>query len=385
MLVINGRILTMERETFSPGFVFIKNGIIAGCGPTEMIPSGLDCPVLDAEGGTVLPGLIDAHCHLGMYEALGSRDGDDANEDTDPSMPQLRAIDGINPLDRCFPEALSAGVTTVLTGPGSANPIGGQFAAIKTYGRRIDDMILRAPACIKFALGENPKSVYQSKEEGPATRMATAAIIRENLFKASEYLRKKQAAAEDADAEEPAFDMKLESLLPLLRGELSAHFHAHRADDIFTAVRIAKEFGLKCVIIHGTDGHLIADILAREHIPVISGPLLTDRSKPELGNQTLGSPGVLCSAGVLTAICTDHPETPLQYLVLCAAMAAKHGMREEDALAAITIHPAKIAGIEDRVGSIAPGKDGDLVVFSGHPFSMESRVRAVIAAGARVY
>lgn len=383
MLVTNGRILTMEQEEYTPGFVWIENGIIVKCGSMDQVPSGTNCPVLDAEGGTVLPGFVDAHCHLGMFETLLSHDGDEANEDTDPAMPQLRAIDGINPMDRCFQEALSAGVTTVLTGPGSANAIGGQFAAIKTYGRRIDDMVLQAPACIKFALGENPKTAYLSKDEGPVTRMATAAIIRENLFKAQEYLRKKDAVIRDADAEEPDFDIKLEALVPLLKGDLAAHFHAHRADDIFTAIRISREFALKCVIIHGTEGHLIADILAKENIPVITGPLLTDRSKPELSNQTLRGPGALSSAGVLTAICTDHPETPAQYLALSAAMAAKHGMKETDALRAITIYPARIAGADRRVGSIAPGKDGDLVIFTGHPFSMESEIRAVIAGGVR--
>ncbi|SMC55024.1 amidohydrolase [Papillibacter cinnamivorans] len=383
MLVINGRILTMEREEYDPGYVWIENGIIAECGSMDQLPADIGGPVLDAEGGTVLPGLIDAHCHLGMFETLLSHDGDEANEDTDSATPQLRAIDGINPMDRCFREALSAGVTTVLTGPGSANAIGGQFAAIKTYGRRIDDMILQAPACIKFALGENPKTAHLDRDEGPVTRMATAAIIRENLFKAQEYLRKKDAAIRDEDAEDPDFDIKLEALIPLLKGDLAAHFHAHRADDIFTAIRISKEFGLKCVIIHGTEGHLIADILAKESIPVITGPLLTDRSKPELSNQTLRGPGVLSSAGVLTAICTDHPETPVQYLVLCAAMATKSGMKEADALRSITIHPARIAGIDRRVGSIAPGKDGDLVIFSGHPFSMKSEIRAVIAGGVR--
>lgn len=383
MLIVNGRVITMEGPIYDPGYVLLDGKKVLACGPMSEAPAD-GGERLDAEGGSVTPGLIDAHCHLGMYENGLGFEGDDTNEDTDPATPQLRAIDGVNPMDKCFEEALSCGITAVLTGPGSANPIGGQMAAIKTFGRRIDDMILLAPAGIKFALGENPKSVYHDKEEGPVTRMATAAIIRENLLKAQEYLRKQEEAKEDEDAEEPDFDFKLESLLPLLRGEITAHFHAHRADDIFTAIRIAKEFHLKYVIIHGTEGHLIADILAAEGASVVVGPLLTDRSKPELVNQSLAAPGALISAGVRTAICTDHPETPLQYLSLCAAMAVKYGLTEQDALAAITINAAKIAGLDRRIGSIAPGKDGDLVVFSGAPLSMESRVRAVFVNGRQV-
>lgn len=381
MLVTNGIIHTMEQDKPFLGWVLIENGKFRDVGIGA--PPASD-EVLDAGGGHVLPGLVDAHCHLGLVEDSLGIEGEDLNEDTGPCNPHLRAIDAINPMDRGFGDALRAGITTVVTGPGSANPIGGQFAAIKTYGRRIDDMIVKAPSSMKFALGENPKNFYSEKNEAPATRMATAAIIRENLYKATEYMRRKDFARSDEDEEEPDFDIKLESLIPLLRREIPAHFHAHRADDIFTAARIAKEFNLRFSIIHGTDGHLVADILASENIGVITGPTMSGRSKPELSNQQFETAGILSKAGSLCAICTDHPETPIQYLTLCAALAVKAGMDGEEALRAITINAAKLGEIDSSVGSILPGKDGDLVVFSGEPLSLTSAVNAVIIGGKRV-
>ena len=340
---------------------------------------------MDAREGHILPGFVDAHSHLGMFgDALGF-EGDDGNEATDPCTPHLRAIDAINPLDRCFQEARAAGVTTVLTGPGSANPISGQFAAIKTDGRWVDAMVVKAPVAMKLALGENPKCVYNERHETPVTRMATAAIIRENLAKALEYAGKLDRAAEDEDEEKPDYDAKLEALLPVVRRELPVHIHAHRADDIATGIRIAKEFGLKCVIVHGIEAHLIPELLEREGVPVITGPCLGDRSKPELANMTIESPAVLTMRGVKVAICTDHPEIPVQHLPLCAAMAVKGGMNPEAALAAITINAAEIAGISDRVGSLAPGKDADIVITSGHPINLLSRVEAVYIGGVRVH
>ena len=303
----------------------------------EECPDHWEGETLDARQGHILPGFIDAHCHLGMFgDALGF-EADDGNEATDPCTPHLRAIDAVNPLDRCFEEARQAGVTTVLTGPGSANPISGQFAAIKTTGKWVDAMVVQAPAAMKLALGENPKCVYNERHETPVTRMATAAIIREN-----------------------------------------------RADDIATAIRISKEFGLKCVIVHGTEAHLIPELLVQEGVPVITGPCLGDRSKPELANMTIESPAVLALHGVKTAICTDHPEVPVQHLALCAAMAVKGGMNPEAALAAITINPAQIAGIDNRVGSLTPGKDADIVITSGHPINLFSRVQTVLIGGQRI-
>ena len=287
-------------------------------------------------------------------------------------------------MDRCFQEAREGGVTTVLTCPGSANAIGGQIAAVKTAGRWADDMVVRAPAAMKFALGENPKGSYGEKKESPMTRMATAALIRDALERAREYGAKQQAAREDPDKEAPDFDARLEALLPVVQGKLPAHFHAHRCDDIATAVRISREFGLKYVIIHGTEGHLVADLLAREGARVVTGPIIGDRGKPELLHQTVENTARLVRAGVQVAICTDHPENPIQYLPLAAALCVRHGLGEEQALRAITLDAAEIGGIADRVGSLTPGKDADLVLYSGSPFALEALPEAVWILGERV-
>ena len=384
MLIQNGVVHPMDAPVIPRGFVLLEGEKIAAVGPMEALPAGYTGEVLDAEGGHILPGFIDAHCHLGLFgDALGF-EADDGNESTDPCTPQLRAVDGVNPLDRGFREAREGGVTTVLTGPGSANPIAGQFAALKTDGRWVDEMVLKAPIAMKFALGENPKSVYNERKETPVTRMATAAIIRENLAKAQEYQDKQSKAEEDPDEDVPDYDAKLEALAPVATGALPAHFHAHRADDIATAVRISGEFGLKLVVVHGTEGYLVPELLAQSNVPVITGPCLTDRSKPELVGQTLSNPARLRAAGVKVAICTDHPETPIQYLPLCAAMAVRGGMEPEDALAAITRDAAEIAGISKRVGTLTPGKDADVVVTSGHPFDWKGEIRAVFLNGKRV-
>ena len=384
MLIQNGVVHPMDAPVIPRGFVLLEGDKIAAVGPMEALPAGYSGEVLDAEGGHILPGFIDAHCHLGLFgDALGF-EADDGNESTDPCTPQLRAVDGVNPLDRGFREAREGGVTTVLTGPGSANPIAGQFAALKTDGRWVDEMVLKAPIAMKFALGENPKSVYNERKETPVTRMATAAIIRENLAKAQEYQDKLSKAEEDPDEDVPDYDAKLEALAPVATGALPAHFHAHRADDIATAVRISGEFGLKLVVVHGTEGYLVPELLAQANVPVITGPCLTDRSKPELVGQSLSNPARLRAAGVKVAICTDHPETPIQYLPLCAAMAVRGGMEPEDALAAITRDAAEIAGISKRVGTLTPGKDADVVVTSGHPFDWNGEIRAVFLNGKRV-
>ena len=384
MLIINGPVHTMDGPVIKNGYVAVKGSKIAQAGPMEDCPKSWEGEVFDAQGGHICPGFIDAHCHLGMFgDALGF-ESDDGNEETDPCTPHLRAIDGVNPLDRCFTEARAAGVTTVLTGPGSANPVSGQFAALKTDGRWVDAMVVRAPAAMKLALGENPKQVYHDRDETPVTRMATAAIIRENLRKAVEYGEKLDKATRDEDTDPPDYDAKLEALLPVVRGELPVHIHAHRADDIATGVRIAKEFGLRCVIVHGTEGHLIPDLLAREKIPVITGPALGDRSKPELANMTLENPAILWKAGVRFAICTDHPEVPIQYLPLCAALAVKGGLDPEEALAAITVTAARIAGLDGALGSLAPGREADIVVTDRHPLELLGQVRAVFMGGRRI-
>lgn len=381
MILTNAQIFPMDRPPISKGYVAFRDGKITALGLMEDCPSG---ETVDLAGAQVYPGFVDAHCHLGMFgDSLGF-EGEDGNENTDPVTPQLRAIDSMDPLDRCFQEARDGGVTTVLTGPGSANAIGGQFAAVKTAGRWVDRMIVKAPAAMKFALGENPKWTYKDRDEAPVTRMATAALIREQLAKAREYLRKQEKAREDEDAEPPEYDCKLEALVPVLQRQLPAHFHAHKANDIATALRIAREFHLDAVIVHGTEGHLVADILAEEGVPVITGPIIGDRSKPELSNQTVENTAILARAGVPTAICTDHPENPIQYLPLGAALAVRAGVDPTEALQAITLRAAQIAGIDSRVGSITPGKDADLVVLDGSPFAVASSIQMVFIDGIRV-
>lgn len=384
MRILNGVVHTMAGPVIPHGYVEVENGKIRAVGEMSALPAAEAGPMYDAGGGHILPGFIDAHCHLGMFgNALGF-EADDGNESTDPCTPQLRAIDAINPQDRCFHEAREGGVTTVLTGPGSANPIAGQFAAIKTDGRWVDEMVLRAPAAMKMALGENPKTVYNERKETPITRMATAAVIRQELSKTLEYMDKQDKADAEEDTYAPDYDAKLEALIPVLRGELPVHIHAHRADDIATAVRICREFGLKYVIVHGTEGHLLPELLAAEGAGVITGPSLTDRSKPELANLTIENPAILARAGVPVAICTDHPVIPIQYLPICAALAVRGGLEPEEALAAITIHPARLAGLDKRVGSLEPGKDADIVVTTGHPLDWNGKVRYVFIGGKQV-
>ena len=385
MIIKNARIYTMaQNKIIENGYVKISGELICEVGDMKnYLQDGADNQenIIDAGGNWLLPGFIDAHTHLGMYEDGLRNEGDDLNEVTDPCTPHLRAIDAINPIDRTFEEALAAGITTVATGPGSANPISGQFAIIRTHGRRIDDMIIKSPASMKFALGENPKTCYGNKDESPETRMATAAIIRENLKKAQKYSDKKDEArnAADDDKEEPDFDAKSEALTLVITREITAHFHAHRADDIFTAIRICREFNLNYVLIHCTEGHLIARELAQDNVRAVVGPIISDRSKPELRNLELKNAKVLHDAGVLFAITTDHPVVPLQYLPYCAALSVKGGLDYYEALRAITINPAVILGIDNLVGSLETGKRADLVLYDGSPFDILSNVKMVVS------
>lgn len=381
MDIINAKIFPMDGPCIESGYVRMENGRIRAVGPMNVYDGGEDSETLDAGGGMLLPGFVDAHTHMGMWEDGLGFEGDDGNEDTDPSTPQLRAVDAVNPLDRCFLEALEAGVTTVITGPGSANPIGGQLCAMKTYGRRMEDMVVKAPAAMKMALGENPKTTYHGKSQTPVTRMATAAIIREQLSQAVRYRQDKLRAQEDEETEEPEFDAKCEALLPVVNGELPVHFHAHRLDDIFTAQRIAREFDLDYVIVHGTQAHLAADLMAADHVRILCGPLLCDRSKPELRDLTPANPAILQKEGVEIALITDHPVIPEQYLPLCGGLAVREGLPYEEALKSLTIVPAKICGIADRVGSITPGKDADLVLFRDDPLTVAAKPAAVFAMG----
>jgi len=388
MLIIkNAKILTMAGNRYDNGFVACNGDKIAAVGSmTECPEAGPDDQVIDAAGMVLMPGLVDAHSHVGMVEDAMGFEGDDVNEMTDPVTPHLRAIDGINPYDRAFEEARQFGVTTVVTGPGSANVIGGQFTAIKTWGRTVDEMIVKDPCAMKIAFGENPKTVYNEKHQAPSTRMATAAILREQLFKAREYLEALEEYEKDKEEnDKPEFDMKLEALLPVIKRELVVKAHAHRADDIVTAIRIAREFNLDMTIDHCTEGWLIPDVLKECGVDVIVGPLLTDRSKLELKNQSLKAPGILAENGVRVAIMTDHPCVPVQHLMLCAALSVREGMDPEEALKAITINAARACRIDDRVGSLEVGKDADMALYTGHPFDYMTKVYMTIINGKVVY
>lgn len=390
MVIKNVKIKTMSGKDYENGFVRFEN-TITGLGDMKDYAQNED-EELDGNGMTLYPGFVDAHCHLGMWSDALTFEGDDGNEDTDPATPHLRAIDSINALDRCFSDAVSAGVTCVCTGAGSANPIGGSFALIKTHGsKRVDKLIVKHPAAIKFALGENPKSTYNDRDEAPVTRMGTAAVIRESLSKAlrykedlDEYYRLKGT---DDEVSKPDYDAKCGALVPLFNKEkpLKAHFHCHRADDIFTAVRIAKEFKLGYVLIHCTDGGIIADELAEDAPAVVLGPLFGDRGKPELAHHDITTPKILSENGIRFAICTDHPETPIQYLPLTAALAVRGGLSREEALKAITITAAEVLGAADRVGSVEVGKDADFSLFKGDPLDLTVTPEMVFINGKQAY
>lgn len=383
ILIKNGHIYTMAGQIIENGSILIDGDKIVEVGKDIVAP--LDAEVINAGGRMVLPGFIDGHSHLGMWEEGMGFEGSDGNEMVDPVTPHLRAIDAINPMDEGFKDAYKAGVTTVVTGPGSANVIGGLTTAIKTYGKRVDDMIVKDPVAMKVAFGENPKRVYDSQKKSPTTRMATAAILRESLFKAKIYLEKKERAKGDPD-KMPDFDIKMEALAMVLKREIPLKAHAHRADDIFTALRIAREFNVDITLEHCTEGHLIADYLAEEGKGALVGPTLSNRSKIELRNLSFETPGILNKKGVKVGIITDAPVIPQQYLPLCAGLAVKSGMDEMEALKAITIYPAEIVGIADRVGSIEAGKDADIVIFDGNPIKdLGCETYATIINGQIVY
>ncbi len=361
------------------GDLAIREGKIAAVGG-EIAPLPGE-EIMDVTGRRVYPGFIDAHSHLGLDNYGMGFEGHDYNEIGDILSSQLRAIDSFNPQDAAIPMALAGGVTTVGAGPGSANVLGGTFIAVKTWGSCVDDMIVRTPVAMKCAFGENPKRCY--KDKGNCARMTTAANLRNALFKAREYMERKEAAGEDV-LKRPAFDMKLEALIPVLKGEIPLKAHAHRADDICTAIRIAKEFGVKLTLEHCTEGHLIADKVAASGAPVAVGPTLTNASKIELVNKTFDTPGILAKAGCQVSIITDAPVIPQQYLPLCAGLAVKAGMDPFAALQAITINPAKHLGIADRVGSLEVGKDGDVVIADGDVMVSDTRVLTVFLNGQRV-
>ena len=363
LLIKNGHIKTMAGPELENGCVLIDdNGKIARVAQAIEAPEGAQ--VIDAEGRLVTPGCVDAHCHIGLDNEGMGWEGRDYNEIVDPITPHLRAIDSINPMDEAFANALQGGVTTACTGPGSANVVGGTFVAIKLAGKRVDKMIIKEPLAMKCAFGENPKRCYgQGAKKSPMTRMGTAALLREVLFKAKRYMEDKEAG------KNPGFDMKLEAMIPVLKGEIPLKAHAHRADDIYTSIRIAKEFGVRITLDHCTDGALIADELAAEGLCAFVGPSLGQKSKVELINKSFTTPAVLHEAGVPISIITDAPVIPLQYLPMCAGMAANAGLDMEEAWRAITINPAVQTGIGDRVGSLEAGKDGDVVIWAADPLT----------------
>ena len=361
LLIKNGHIKTMAGTELENGCILIgDHGKILEVGENLSAPEG--CKVIDAECRLVTPGLVEAHCHIGLHNEAVGWEGMDYNEGIDPVTPQMRAIDSIWPLDESFALARQGGVTTCCTGPGSANVLGGTFVAIKTAGKRVDDMIVKYPIAMKCAFGENPKRFYgHNGKKAPMTRMGTAALLRETLFKAKAYMEEKDAG------KEPKFDMKLESMLPVMRGEIPLKAHAHRSDDIFTSIRIAKEFGLKLTLDHCTDGAVIAEELAKEGYPAFVGPSMGSKTKIELQSKSFEAPGILQKAGVKVSIITDAPVIPQQYLSMCAGQAVQAGLPMEEGWKAITCNPAESIGIADRVGSLEPGKDGDVVIWTADP------------------
>ncbi len=361
LLIQNGHIKTMAGLELENGQILIgDDGKILEVGQCLNAPEGTQ--VIDAQGRLVTPGCVEAHCHIGLDNEGMGWEGHDYNEIIEPLTPQLRAIDSINPQDEAFGLALQGGVTTACTGPGSANVVGGTFAAIKLWGNRVDKMVVKSPLAMKCAFGENPKRCYGSSlKKSPMTRMGTAALLRELLFKSQEYAREKK------EGKNPKFDMKLEAMIPVVEGEIPLKAHAHRADDVFTSIRIAKEFGVKLTLDHCTDGALIAEELGEEGLPAFVGPSFGSKTKIELRNKSFTTAAALHKAGVPVSIITDAPVIPLQYLPLCAALAVQGGLEVEEAWKAITINPATYTGIADRVGSLEKGKDGDVVIWTADP------------------
>ncbi|SHI06335.1 Imidazolonepropionase [Desulfosporosinus lacus DSM 15449] len=379
LLIKNGQIKTMAGREFL-GNILIEGTKITALTETMDADVPIDVEVIDALGCFVLPGFIDAHCHVGIGEEIYRWEGEDFNEMTDPVTPDMRAIDGINPEDEGFRDARLGGVTAVFTVPGSANVIGGTGLVMKTAGKIVDKMIVRDPAGLKIAFGENPKMVYGEQKKMPMTRMGTAALLRQSLVDAQTYKDKLEQGKSDPD-KLPERDLGLEVLVKVINREIPLRAHAHRADDIITAIRIAREFDADLVIEHCTEGHKIAEELAELGYPAVVGPLLTNRAKVELKDKSFKTPGILANAGVKVAIMTDHSVTPIEQLPLCAALACKAGMNREDALRAITINPAEILGVSDRIGSLEVGKDADIVIWSEHPFTITACPLYVIIDG----
>jgi imidazolonepropionase-like amidohydrolase len=383
LLINNGKILTMAGSTYDNGSILIKDKKIIKIGKKINIDKHDVTEVIDASNCWVLPGLIESHCHVGIIEERKGFEGDDCNEKNEPITPYLKALDAINPMDSAFHNALSAGITGLMVGPGSSNVVGGQFVFIKAYGRSIDKMAVLEPAAMKVAFGENPKTNYDGINKTPTTRMAIGALLREELFKAQKYYIKKQKAEKTGDSFDE--DFRKECWLPVLDKKIPLKVHAHRADDIQTAIRIAKHFDINITLDHCTEGHLIAEEIKESGFPAIVGPSLSTRNKIETQNVDFKTPGILHKEGIKVALTTDHPVTRIQDLVICAAFAAREGLGKEEGLKAITINAAEICNVSDRVGSIEIGKDADIAIFDGDPMDLFTKTLYTIIDGKIVY
>ncbi len=383
LLIKNGKIMTMSGDNYNCGSILIKDKKIKKIGTNIQVDSNEKCEIIDAKNCWVMPGIIEAHCHIGIKEERKGFEGDDCNELNKPITPHLRALDGVNVMDSAFHNALSAGITGVMVGPGSSNVVGGQFLFIKTYGRAIDNMVVLEPAAMKIAFGENIKTNYNKKNMMPSTRMSVAALLREELSDAVQYNENKKNALKNGDNFEKVFNK--ECWLPVINGEIPLKAHVHRTDDILTAIRIAREFNLKLTLDHCTEGHLIAEEIKESGFPAIVGPSLAIRNKIETQNSDFKTAGVLHKAGVKVAITTDHPVTRIQDLPICAGFAAKEGLGVEEALKAITINAAEICNVSNRVGSIEVGKDADIAIFDGNPMEVFTKTMYTIINGEVVY
>ncbi len=363
-LIRGGLVKTIGNGDLEGGEVLVDGGKIVGVGKGLSVPEGTE--VFDASGCLVTPGLIDAHTHIGIHESAVGWEGDDHSEDVKPITPDLRGIDGFNPRDPFLKTVLAAGITTTAIGPGSGNVVGGTFCALKLYGDCVEDMVIRDPVAMKCALGENPKRIHGRRGRSPVTRMSVAALLRDLLMKAKRYLAEVEESEKDSSKKRP-YDSELEAMLPVMRREIPLKIHAHRTDDILTALRIVREFQLKATMEHVTEGHLIVDKLLAANFPVLVGPSFSGKYKFELANKSFITPGILSKAGLEVSIISDSPVTSVEYLPLYAGLAMKHGMPEEHAWRAITLNPARALGIDDRIGSLEPGKDADIVVFDSNP------------------
>ncbi len=380
--IVDAYVVPVSGAPAEHGTVLVEDGVITAVGRDVAVPDGVR--TLDAGGRWVLPGFVEAHGHLGVHEEGEGWAGEDVNEMTDPNGAGLRAIDAVNIEDEGFRDALAGGVTSVVVKPGSGNPIGGQTVAIKTWGgRTVDEQVISDAVSVKAALGENPKRVYGDKKALPSTRLGVAYVVRKAFVDAQSYAARRAAA--EAKGEPFDRDLAKETLVRVLDGELVWDQHTHRADDIATAIRLSEEFGYRLVVNHGTEGALIADVLAEKDVPVIFGPLFTSRSKVELRHRAIANLGRLAAAGVRVAITTDHPVVPINFLVHQASFAVKEGLDRDVALRALTVNPASFLGLEGRIGALAPGLDGDVVVWSGDPLDVTSRAEHVFVTGTEVY